>query len=161
MYADFAQLCTKIKQACTNLIHTCSKIVHTNCLKGHITPLNRPKTVRISDIRTFLSRLAMYCADYVVVIKMNKSAFLQTIQYIIHRRRTCMQHRSKASLRTPPPFFLTTFRHRQAFQIRIYCRLTQLQFHLIQHPRLDYKIKRLCHNSKICTKVPHFFDICK
>jgi len=88
----------------------------------------------------------MYCADYVVVKDMNKSFVFQTFQDIIDGRRAGMQYRSQAAFRAVPPFSLQYLGGGKSVYVRIYSGLGQLKMHLLEHPRLNYKIKRFCHN---------------
>ena len=88
----------------------------------------------------------MYCTDYVVVIHMNKSFVFQAFKDIIHGRWAGMQYRSQAAFGAVPPFSLQYLGGGKSVYIRIYSGLGQLKMHLLEHPRLNYKIKRFSHN---------------
>ena len=140
-----AQKCTEIKHSCTVSVRTCTKSVYIYPLKRDIARCRLQFFVRISDVSATLWHLSMYCAGNEAVSEMQKSFFFQSFDDIIHGRRAGVQHFGQASDRTMPAAFTQLFRLRQAVDVCVYCCLGQLELHFLKHPRLNYKIKTLCH----------------
>ncbi len=98
----------------------------------------------------FGSQIAMYSAGNKAVIHMEVSFLLQTIYDVVHGRRAGMQNLSKASNRAMPSLFTKFLGLRQTVNICVHRSISKRQIHLLQHPRLDSKIKTLaCHSDSI------------